>query len=144
MYTAEEHKIITTLKGHGIHVTQNRVTVFRLLCEHKDALSITYINKYFTGIMDRISLYRTLKVFEKKRLLLKVPNAASEATYIFNGSESTSSSPQKKALAYFICTCCKSITLMNETIFRSFRLPANLAVKHCHIIIEGVCSNCKG
>ncbi|MEP6713477.1 MAG: hypothetical protein ABJA37_13720 [Ferruginibacter sp.] len=142
MYTAEEHKIIATLKGHGIQITQNRIFIFRLLCEHKNALSITYINKYFTGNIDRISLYRTLKIFEKKRLLVKVPNPASEATYLFKGNESILVSKQNKKAAYFICTACKSITLLNESIFDKFRLPVNLSVTQCHIIIEGVCNIC--
>lgn len=144
MYTAEEHKIVAKLRGNGIHITKSRVTVFKMLCRHKDTLSVSYINKYFSGSVNRVCVYRALKVFLQKGLLTKVPNAAGETKYILSINEKTGANNSKIQVAYFVCTSCERMTVLDETVFCPFKLPENLKVKHCHVLIEGVCTKCDG
>ncbi len=142
MYTTEEYKIIATLRGYGIHITKGRVAVFKMLCRHRDTLSVSYINKYFSGSIDRVCVYRALKVFLQKGLLAKVPNASGETKYILSINEKIGSDSNKIHVAYFVCTSCEKMTVLDETVFCPFTLPENLSITHCHVLMEGVCPKC--
>ena len=142
MYTTDDHTIIERLKKHSIGITKNRVIIFKLFLEHKDALSISYINKNFTTIVDRVTIYRALKLFLKKGLLLKVPNTEIETTYCFNEKEVFAEKKCNNQLAYLICTDCKSVTLISDFNFHPLIFPSHLNVKQCRIFIEGACKNC--
>ena len=143
MYTNERNKIIETLKTNGIHITHNRVTLYELIREQKSALSINYINKHFCSIINRVSIYRIIKIFIKKGLLIKVINAEKETAYILNDIEIAKIKPIKNRIAYFICISCKSTIMLNEIIYKSFKLPPNMEVTNCQLIVEGKCKNCK-
>ena len=143
MYTNERNKIIEIFKNKGIHITENRVTLYSLIREQKNALSINYINKHFSSIIDRVSIYRIIKIFIDKGLLLKVINAEKEAAYIFNDNEITKTKTIKNRIAYFVCIACKSTIILNENLYKSFKLPQNMQITNCQLIIEGKCKKCK-
>ena len=77
----------------------------------------------------------------QKGLLTKVPNAAGETKYILSINEKIGSE-NKIQVAYFVCTSCESITVLDETVFSPFSMPENLKIKHCHVLLEGVCTRC--
>lgn len=144
MYTAEEYKIIGTLKSLGIHITRCRIAVFKMFYHHNEALPTSYINKYFSGSIDRISVYRALKTFIQKGILLRIPNTEGEIRYMLSHNKKDGSAIGKTQLAYLVCTSCEKMKLLDESVFQQFTLPENLCVKHCHVLLEGVCTKCEG
>jgi Fe2+ or Zn2+ uptake regulation protein len=78
----------------------------------------------------------------QKGLLTKVPNAAGETECILSIHEKIGSDNNKIQVAYFVCTSCERMTVLDETVFCPFTLPENLKITHCHVLIEGVCTKC--
>jgi len=142
MYTSEEHKIIATLKSLGIHITRCRIAVFKMFYHHNEALPTSYINKYFSGSIDRISVYRVLKIFIQKGILLRIPNTEGEMRYMLSNDKKDNSAIGKKQVAYFVCTSCEQMKLLDEPVFDQFKLPENINANHCYFLIEGLCKSC--
>ncbi len=144
MYTAEEHKIIATLKSLGIHITRCRIAVFKMFYHHNEALPTSYINKYFLGSIDRISVYRALKTFIQKGILLRIPNTEGEIRYMLMQNNTSNSVICKTQVAYFLCTCCEQMKMLDEPVFQQFQLPENINANQCYFLIEGTCKSCDG
>lgn len=142
MNRAEDQSIITRLRGYGIHITKTRITVLKMLLEHKGALSVAHVNKYFSGSLDRVSIYRAFKAFLQKGLILKVPNSDGEVKYILKPESTTLFKSNKNAVAYFVCSGCGTMSVFKKMPVRTFKLPNTLLIQRCHIIIEGVCAEC--
>jgi len=50
----------------------------------------------------------------------------------------------KTQIAYFVCSCCEQMKLLDDPVFQQFKLPENIKVNHCYFFIEGVCKSCEG
>jgi len=144
MYTKEEHSIIATLKNLGIHITRCRIAVLKMFNLHKEALPTSYINKYFFGTIDRISVYRALKLFIRKGILLSIPNNEGEIRYLLIQNNNTDYAINKTQVAYFVCTSCNQMKILNEPVFQQFKMPDNLKANQCYFLIEGICKSCDG
>jgi len=142
MYTAEEHLIITKLKSYGIHISKCRVTVFKLFIQHKKALTISFINRYFSGSLDRISVYRVLIFFIQKKILFKIPNPQGEIRYVLSPSYEHDLTINNKQKTYFMCTCCEEIQILNDPFFQQFKLPDSINAHQSYLYIEGLCKSC--
>jgi len=144
MYTTEEHTIIATLKSLGINITRCRIDVFKMFYHHNKALPTSFINKYFSGSIHRISVYRALKTFIQKGILLRIPGKDGEINYIFCHNKKNGTVTDKTQVAYFLCTSCEQMIMLSDPIFQRFKLPGNIKVNHCYFFMEGVCKSCEG
>jgi len=142
MYNAEEHKILTILKSADIHVTRCRIAVYKMFVRHKEALPTSYINKYLSGILDRTSVYRALKLFIQKGILVRIPNTEGEIRYILTQHIANKSAFTQPQVACFVCTCCQQTELLDESIFQRFKLPKSINANQWYFLIEGVCKKC--
>lgn len=141
MQAAEDHKIIGILKKHGLSATRNRIQLLKFFSDHEKALSVRFLNKHFAKTIDRISLYRTLQLFQTKGFLLKIPDSKTGFAYLF--TDDTGNEKIVTRDAYFVCTTCRQMTLLDDSIFRSFHITDHPGIKKCHVIIEGECSYCE-
>jgi len=144
MYTKEEHKIIATFKSLGINITRCRIAVLKMFNLHKEALPTSYINKFFSGTFDRISVYRALKLFIRKGILLRIPNTEGEIRYLLIQNNNSNYAISKTQVAYFVCTCCDQMKMLDEPVFQQFKLPDNIKANQCYFLIEGICKSCDG
>jgi len=144
MYTKEEHTIIATLQSLGIHITRCRIAVLNMFNLQKEALPTSYIYKYFSGKLDRISVYRALKLFIQKGILLKIPGTEGEIRYLLIQNNNANYATGKTQVAYFVCTCCDQMKVLDEPVFQQFKLPDNLKANQCYFLIEGICKSCDG
>jgi len=142
MYTKEEPTIIATLKSLGINITRCRIAVFTMFKLHKKALPTSYINKYFSGTLDRTSVYRALKLFIHKGILLRIPNSEGELRYMFKQKDPENYASDKTKVAYFVCTSCDQMSILDESVFQQFILPDNIKSNQCYFVIEGICKCC--
>ena len=115
--------------------------MLKLFCSHQKALSVGFLNKYFAETIDRVSLYRTLKLLQEKGFLLKIPDSESGVAYLFK--DKTDKEKKDNTEAYFVCTNCRKMTLLDNSIFNSFRVKDYPGTKKCHLILEGDCNDCK-
>ena len=144
MYTKEDHKIIATFKSFGISITKSRLAVFKLFGQKKEALATSYINEYFSKTLDRISIYRSLKLFLKKGILLRIPNIDGEIRYLLVQNNATNNGTNKNRVTYFVCTNCDQMKMLDAPIFQKIKIPNSVNAKQCYFVIEGICDGCEG
>lgn len=143
MYVNNANLLISRLKAHHVHVTQNRITVYRLLTESKTALSVSLIMKRSEILLDRISVHRALQYFSKKGIVEIIPNNNGTARYILSCVANKTEKKPNGGSAYFVCSSCQH----TEAIMKPLHIrPGNLTshlVNKCSLILEGLCNKCK-
>jgi Fur family transcriptional regulator, ferric uptake regulator len=143
MYSKQEHKIKDTLKALGIGCTKCRLKVYLLFHTKKKALPISFINKYFDGILDRISVYRALKLFLQKGILYKLPNINGDIAYALSNTSSINTSNKLVQTSYFLCSHCEKSTLLEILPTKHFKLPTHITVSKSYFCFEGICKQCE-
>ncbi len=48
----------------------------------------------------------------------------------------------KTKVAYFVCTSCDQMSILDESVFQQFILPDNIKSNQCYFVIEGICKCC--
>ena len=143
MYAHNQEALITKLREHHVHLTQNRITVFKLLTESKTALSVTVIMKQSEMLLDRISVYRALRYFLQKGIVEVVPNNKGNARYILASPNKAVVKNRDTKCAYFVCSCCQHTELILEPLNIKLDSLTKHLVNKYSVILEGLCSNCK-
>lgn len=127
------------LKSKNISPTAMRIRVLEYFQMHDFAVSLAEMDKDFERA-DRITLYRTLKTFEKQGLIhsIKEENATKYAL-CFDDCEEHS---HRDSHLHFHCTKCKQTYCMPSIKIPDLRLPSNYYVEELNLIIKGVCEKC--
>ncbi len=143
MYTYNNNTLITKLKERHVRLTQNRITIYKLLSKSKTAVSVSVIMKQSKILLDRISVYRTLRYFLQKGIVEIVPNNKGNAKYILASSDKKIIKNRDSKCAYFVCSSCHCTELILEPINIKLDLLTKHQVSKFSLILEGVCRNCK-
>ena len=143
MYAYNDQTLITKLKEYHVHLTQNRIAVFKLLTETKTALSVSLITRQSEILLDRISVYRALRYFLKKGIVEIIPNNKGNASYILASSNKQIVKNRDNKCAYFICSGCQCTELILEPVNIKVDLLTKYQVSKYSLILEGLCNNCK-
>ena len=143
MNAYNEQSLINILKEHHVHLTQNRIAVFKLLTESKTALSVSVILKQSDILLDRISVYRALKYFLQKGLVEIVPNNKGNSRYILASSNKETAKSRDEKCAYFVCSTCQHTEIIVKPINIRTELLTKNHINKCSLILEGICGNCK-
>lgn len=143
MYDCNDETLITKLREYHVRLTQNRITVFKLITESKTALSVSVIMKQSEILLDRISVYRTLKYFLQKGIVEVVPNNKGNARYILASANKKTVKNSFSKCAYFICSSCQHTELILAPVNIKLALLTKHQVSKYSLIIEGLCSSCK-
>lgn len=143
MYAKNDEALVAKLREHQIHLTQNRITVFKLLTESTTALSVSAITKQSSVQLDRISVYRTLLYFLRKGIVEIVPNNKGNAKYILASTNKEAAKKRDNKSAYFVCSCCQHTELILEPVNIQLASLSRYLVNKYSLILEGLCSNCR-
>ena len=143
MYAYNDQSLINKLREHQVHLTQNRIAVFKLLTESKTALSVCTIMNQSESILDRISVYRALKYFLQKGLVEIVPNNKGNSRYIIASSNNVNAKSRDEKCAYFICSTCQHTEIILAPVNIKIELLTKNHINKCSLILEGICGNCK-
>jgi Fur family ferric uptake transcriptional regulator len=143
MYGLIEQKLILKLKKHKVHLTKNRIAVYKFLIESKSALSVSLITKNSEKLLDRISVHRALRYFVKKGLVEIVPNTKGNAKYILAASNNNLAIDRTNKSAYFVCSTCQKTELVLEPVYITIGTEIEKKINKYSLIIEGICSKCQ-
>ena len=133
-------KAIDLLKDHKLRKTNVRVQVLELFLQSKEALSSGVIEKEFDKI-DRITLYRTLKTFEKEGIIHKAIDGSDKAKYALCQSDCTADHHHDNH-AHFRCGDCGRTYCLDEIETPYIRVPKGFKVDAAHLVLEGLCEEC--
>ena len=130
------------LLTHGIRKTPFRIRVLELFLKASHSALRNKIIEQKLGQFDRITLYRTLKTFEKSKLIHEVVDGSNESKYALC-DHSCSVHTSDKEHVHFLCTSCSETYCLNEVEDLKLNLPKSFKVEKIQVALSGVCNQCQ-
>jgi Fur family ferric uptake transcriptional regulator len=129
------------LKEHHVNATEGRRKILEIFLNSDQALVHNDIEKECAGLIDRVSVYRTLQGFLKKGLIHLVPTTDNTIKYAFTKEDLQHKQHQVNHV-HFFCSNCNKTLCLNVTI-PAIKLPKGFTEQFHELVITGKCSNCK-
>ncbi|MBT8191615.1 MAG: transcriptional repressor [Saprospiraceae bacterium] len=130
------------LSQHKLRKTPFRIQVLDVFLKNgEQALSNARLESKLDDF-DRITLYRTLKTFEKSGIIHQAIDGSNENKYALCHANCTEHNHHDNH-AHFLCDQCGETYCIENVISPGFKLPLNYSLKTVHIALGGTCSRCR-
>lgn len=131
-------KLKSLLKNKGYSVTKPRITIFNVLMDAHEALTVAQIIEKTTEV-DMVSVYRTLQLFEKTGVVHRVWNGFKSKIEL-----SEDFSPHHH---HFTCSGCgSSVAIKSDDLERSLHALENVYgfdLRQHSVELGGYCGTCQ-
>ncbi len=127
------------LSLRNIRPTAMRALVLKVLTDENKALSLTDLEKKFETA-DKATLFRTLKTFEKNKLIHRIDDGSGAVRYAVC-HDSCQCSPQDLHV-HFLCVKCNNTFCLHEIPIPTINLPVGFSMESVNMVVKGVCPNC--
>ena len=124
------------LKRFGLSKTAIREEVLSLLFKSEAALSPKELEDKLEGPIDRVTLYRTLKLFDEKKMIHKVILEDQTTKYVLVNPEKGTQHP------HFHCIICDKVVCLHNSPLPCCQLPDGFSAQSQSTIVEGICQDC--
>lgn len=124
------------LKQFGLRKTAIREEVVLLLSNSKEALSARELEDKMEGPVDRVTLYRTLKLFDEKKMIHKIILDDQTTRYVLVNPVRGTQHP------HFHCIVCDKVVCLPNSPLPSCQLPEGFSAQSQSTIVEGICKKC--
>ncbi|MCB0673532.1 MAG: transcriptional repressor [Saprospiraceae bacterium] len=132
-------KIENKLNKRHIKPTAMRILVLQYLMEQDKAVSLQSIENAFEAA-DKSTLYRTLKTFEKNKLVHTIDDGTKQLKYALCLE---SCQCETNDLHYhFHCTTCENTFCLTNQNIPHIELPKNFKMQQANMVIKGHCGDC--
>ena len=127
------------LKQHGIKKTVCRKCIIdKLIASDDTALTENEIKDAFSGLFDRVTLYRALKTLEEAKVIHRIVLNNNTVKYALSSLLVLS-----KIHPHFHCTSCDKVTCLDSSLLdRNLHLPSGYKVDSAQVLLEGICPDC--
>lgn len=129
------------IKGHGLRLTDQRLTLVKIFQEAEHALNYKELSSKLPSSFDRVTIYRNLKSFEEKGLIHAIPNADGELHYALCKHEHEEQHDHASH-AHFKCTSCDRIECLDDNINFQPNVPKGYHTESYRLMISGLCRDC--
>lgn len=119
--------------------TAMRELVLEALMEQQVAVCLSDLEKMFDKV-DKTTLYRTLKTFEKNKLIHSIDDGTGAIKYAL--CKETCQCHPEDLHVHFFCIKCQHTFCLNDIPIPSINLPVNFSLENVNMVAKGVCSNC--
>ena len=128
------------LTSRDIKPTAMRELVLDILTEQTAAISLSDLEQKFHK-SDKVTLYRTLKTFEEKKLIHSIDDGTGAVKYAL--CKETCQCHPEELHVHFYCQKCQHTFCLSDIPIPSINLPVNFSIENVNMVVKGVCSNCK-
>ena len=128
------------LQDHHIKPTAQRLGVLSTFVRKKGAMSLSVIQQSLGKDFDRITLYRTLQLFEEKGLIHKIPDKGIPSYALCK--HDTIAHVHDDNHVHFKCITCDKTYCLDEVEIPEIVLPGKYQARKLNFLIEGVCAQC--
>jgi len=135
-------KATQILDGLGFRKTEIRINVLEYLLKVEKAISQPELEKKFSKIADRVTLYRILAAFEEKGIIHKIMDVHGVARYAMCNQKHCSESKHHDEHVHFNCTECGDVVCLDSVKLPIIKLPKEFSLSRLNLNIEGTCDNC--
>ncbi|MGQ1890178.1 Fur family transcriptional regulator [Thermophagus sp. OGC60D27] len=134
---SKSKNIPSFLKAYGLSGTTFRKQVIELFNGEGTALTQKELEDKLPDETDRVTLYRTLKLFTEKGILHKIVIDDNIQKYKLAGSF------KRKDHAHFYCLNCHKLFCMPQLEIDPTQLPPGFEYYSARLVVEGVCNKCE-
>lgn len=133
---ASNDRIPQLLRTFGLSGTMIRRQVIGLLWGDGVALTQKEIEEQLPQETDRVTLYRTLKLFTEKGIVHKIVLNEETQKYKLAGHFKKSDHP------HFYCINCHKLLCMPQINVDTSHLPPGFECRSSRVVVEGICDQC--
>lgn len=127
------------LETRKIQPTAMRILVLKELQNSEHAVSLTELENLFEQA-DKTTLYRTLKTFQKNKLVHSIDDGTGSVKYALC-EENCECLPEQSHL-HFHCNKCGLTFCMKDFSLPKISLPKRFKAEETNLVIKGLCENC--
>jgi len=132
-------KLENRLNKRNIKPTAMRILVLQYLMEHDNAVSLHSIESAFE-LADKSTLYRTLKTFEKNKLVHTIDDGTKQLKYALCLESCECDTIDLHY--HFHCTRCQNTYCLTNQNIPQIDLPKNFKMQQANMVIKGLCESC--
>ncbi|WP_429379410.1 Fur family transcriptional regulator [Mucilaginibacter sp. UYCu711] len=130
------------LKQHLLKVTGLRIGLLKVLATCQTAITRVQLETSQELVCDRVTLYRLLKTFERRRLIHKLLDKQGKASYTLNNYSFKGDSVRQPASLHFNCTVCRAIYRLDKVEIPVMKVPLDYELESLNITATGICPVC--
>ncbi|MGZ0016796.1 Fur family transcriptional regulator [Yeosuana sp. AK3] len=127
------------LQSRNINPTAMRQLVLNVLSEQTTAISLADLKQTFEKA-DKATLYRTLKTFEKNKLIHSIDDGTGSIKYAL--CRETCECHPDDLHVHFLCALCGQTYCLSDIAVPKINLPAKFQLESVNMVVKGICSNC--
>jgi Fur family ferric uptake transcriptional regulator len=131
-----------SLKTFNLRHTDCREEILHAFASSNAALSHSDLESKIDSKYDRVTVYRTLKTFQEKGIIHRIPDADGGSKYALCKTTCTAGDHHHDHV-HFKCTDCGDTTCLEGTHIPAIALPDGYQRREINLLIEGHCPNCK-
>jgi len=128
------------LKLNQLSETPFRKKVLSIFQKHTEAIPVSVFEKELNDY-NRITLYRTLKIFIEKKIIHEIAMSGQDTHYAIC-KETCSSTKHEHQHIHFKCKKCETISCVSLALFPTIEVP-NHKIDQLEIQATGFCANCE-
>ncbi|MBD8489341.1 transcriptional repressor [Echinicola sp. CAU 1574] len=128
------------LSSNSIRPTAVRLLVLETLLAQKVAISLTDLENSFEH-SDRVTLYRTLKTFQEKKIIHSIDDGTGVMKYALC-EESCNCAIEKDLHVHFYCRICNGTFCLPDFKIPSIGLPKKFVQEEANLVVKGICDQC--
>ena len=132
-------KIDNKLKSKEVRPTAMRELVLKVLTEKGTATSLKALESEFANA-DKSTLYRTLKTFEKSKVIHSVDDGTGSIKYAV--CQDTCECNPSDLHVHFHCIKCKETYCLPEIPIPEINLPKGYSLNKANFVVKGICEYC--
>ena len=129
------------LKKSRLSITDSRQRILDLFLRTEGALSHADIEKRIADGIDRVTIYRTLQVFEEKGIIHTIPSADNSIKYALC-KEDCAVGHHHDNHVHFVCDSCSKTICLDHVHVPDIKLPKGFYPRESNMVVSGVCSEC--
>jgi len=129
------------LKRKQLSVTGSRKKILELFIGSKGALAHADIERKAGLKFDRVTVYRTLQTFVDKGIIHSIPTPDNSVKYAL--CKECSDGHHSHNHVHFVCSCCEKTLCLDDISVPEVQLPQEFAPSFSHMVVTGICKECK-
>lgn len=127
------------LNFRKINPTAMRILVLKELQEAEHAVSLSDLEALIETA-DKTTLYRTLKTFEKNKLVHSIEDGSGSLKYAL--CDNSCECLPEQAHMHFHCNHCGQTYCMRDYHLPKISLPKKFKAEETSLVVKGLCENC--
>ena len=135
----EEIKLI--LRDNKISITQTRIEILDAFLQQSKGIEYNYLLQHPELNLNRITLFRNLKLLARKKIIYKIPSSDGISRYII---QTKANRQRLDNHSSFRCERCGMVISLNLLASPKVELPDGFKRENTEIVMSGLCSKCRG